>query len=74
MKIQQRVTINYHYGSCSWNGLEIEDEKDNKLLITMTDDQWIDLADRLDAKREHINEKRAEKLLKEQEDANADSE
>ena len=74
MKIQQRVTINYNYGSCSWNGLEIEDENDNKILISMTDDQWIDLADRLDAKREHINEKRAEKLLKEQEDANADSE
>ncbi len=62
MKIQQRVTINYHYGSCNWNGLEIEDEKDNKLIITMTDDQWLDLADRLDAKREHILEKRREKM------------
>ena len=62
MKIQQRVTINYHYGSCNWNGLEIEDERDNKLIITMTDDQWIDLADRLDAKREHILEKRREKM------------
>ena len=74
MKIQQRVTINYHYGSCNWNGLEIEDEKDNKILISMTDDQWIDLAERLNAKCEHINEKRTEKLLKEQEeDANTDS-
>ena len=74
MKIQQRVTINYHYGSCSWNGLEIEDENDNKILISMTDDQWIDLAERLNAKCEHINEKRTEKLLKEQEeDANTDS-
>lgn len=62
MKIQQRVTINYHYGSCNWNGLEIEDERDNKLIITMTDDQWLDLADRLDAKREHILEKRREKM------------
>mgnify|MGYP001402551099 CR=1 FL=1 len=74
MKIQQRVTINYHYGSCNWNGLEIEDERDNKIVITMTDDQWIDLAERLNAKCEHINEKRTEKLLKEQEDANSDSE
>ena len=70
MKIQQRVTINYHYGSCNWNGLEIEDELDNKILISMTDDQWLDLAERLDAKREHILEKRKEKL----EDANSDSE
>ena len=71
MKIEQRVIMNYHYGSCAWNGLEIEDDRDNKILITMTDDQWIDLAKRLDAKREHINEKRKEKL--EEQNAETDS-
>ena len=70
MKIQQRVSMKYSYAQCNWNGLEIEDELDNKILISMTDDQWLDLAERLDAKREHILEKRKEKL----EDANSDSE
>lgn len=70
MKIQQRVSMKYSYAHCNWNGLEIEDELDNKILISMTDDQWLDLAERLDAKREHILEKRKEKL----EDANSDSE
>ena len=75
MKIEQRVNIKYHYGYCAYNGLEIEDIDGNKILAEMTNDQWIELAERLDAKREYINEKRKEQLLKEQaEDANADSE
>ena len=75
MKIEQRVNIKYHYGYCAYNGLEIEDLYSNKILIEMSNDQWIDLAERLDAKREYINEKRKEKLLKEQADnADADSE
>jgi len=69
MKIEQRVKIDYNYAYCAFNGLEIEDVNDNKILITMTDDQFIDLAERLDAKREYILEKRKEKL----EDADADS-
>ena len=74
MKIEQRGNIKYHYGYCAYNGLEIEDVNDNKILIEMTNDQWIDLAEKLDAKREYINEKRQEQLLKEQaEDADADS-
>ena len=75
MKIEQRVNIKYHYGYCSYNGLEIEDLENNKILIEMSNDQWIDLAEKLDAKREYINEKRKEQLLKEQaENADADSE
>ena len=69
MKIEQRVKIDYNYAYCAFNGLEIEDVNDNKILITMTDDQFIDLAERLDAKREYILEKRKEKL----EDADTDS-
>ena len=70
MKIHKRVSMKYGYAQCSWDGLEVEDEADNKIRIKMTDDQWLDLADRLDAKREYILEKRKEKL----EDANSDSE
>jgi hypothetical protein len=58
MKIEQRVNVKYNYGYCAYNGLEIEDMNSNKVLIEMTNDQWIELAEKLDAKREHINENR----------------
>ena len=74
MKIEQRVNIKYHYGYCAYNGLEIEDLDSNKILIEMSNDQWIDLAERLDAKREYINEKRQEELREQAENADADSE
>ena len=61
MKIKQVVNMRYGYAQCDWAGLQIEDEADNKVYIKMTDDQWIDLADRLEAKREHIIERRKEK-------------
>ncbi len=61
MKIKQVVNMRYGYAQCNWDGLEIEDEADNKVHVKMTDDQWIDLAERLDAKREHIIERRKEK-------------
>jgi len=73
MKIEQRVHMKYHYGYCAYNGLEIEDINDNKILIEMTDEQSLDLAEKLDAKREHINEKRKEKLQEQAEDAEANS-
>ncbi len=74
MKIEQRVHMKYHYSYCAFNGLEVEDINDNKILIEMTNDQWIVLAEKLAEKVEYINEKRKEQLLKEQaEDAEADS-
>ena len=62
MKIEQRIEMKYHYSYCSYNGIEIEDNNGNKVLVQMTNDQWISLAEMLDAKREHINEKRKEEL------------
>ena len=73
MKIEQRIEMKYHYSYCSYNGLEIEDNNGNKVLVQMTNDQWISLAEMLDAKREHINEKRKEKLQEQAEDAEANS-
>ena len=62
MKIEQRVTIDLHSTWCGYNSLEIEDVNENKVMIRMTDDQFVELAERLAAKKEYILEKREEKM------------
>ena len=62
MKIEQRVTMKYHYSYCAFNGLEIEDINENKILVEMNDEQWLCLAERVEAKREYILEKQKEKM------------
>ena len=71
MKIEQRVTIKYHYSYFAFGGLEIEDTNGNKIFVEMSDDQVMDLHERVEAKREYILEKRKEKL--EEQNAEADS-
>ena len=66
MKIEQHVDIKYNWSYCTYNGLEIEDADSNKIVIRMSEEQIIDLAEKLNAKVEYINEKRKEQLLKEQ--------
>jgi hypothetical protein len=71
MKIEQRVTMKYHYCYFAFGGLEIEDINGNKIFVEMSDDQVMDLHERTKAKREYILEKRKEKL--EEQNAEADS-
>jgi|TARA_R110001632_G_scaffold38007_1_gene95747 hypothetical protein len=71
MKIEQHVEIKYNWSYCTYNGLEIEDADSNKILIRMSDDQVIDLTEKLNAKVEYINEKRKDKV--EEQNAEADS-
>ncbi len=71
MKIEQHVEIKYNWSYCTYNGLEVEDADSNKILIRMSDDQVIDLTEKLNAKVEYINEKRKDKV--EEQNAEADS-
>ena len=71
MKIEQRVTIKYHYSYCAFGGLEIEDVDQNKCFIEMSDDQWLDHFEKVQAKKDYILEKRKEKM--EEQNAEADS-
>lgn len=71
MKIEQHVDIKYNWSYCTYNGLEIEDSDGNKILIRMSDEQIIDLTEKLNAKVEYINEKRKDKV--EEQNAEADS-
>tara|TARA_R100001244_G_scaffold6008_1_gene7028 strand:- start:191 stop:406 length:216 start_codon:yes stop_codon:yes gene_type:complete len=64
MKIEQHVDIKYNWSYCTYNGLEIEDADSNKIIIRMSDEQIIDLSEKLNAKVEYINEKRKEELEK----------
>ena len=71
MKIEQHVDIKYNWSYCTYNDLEIEDSDGNKILIRMSDDQVIDLTEKLNAKVEYINEKRKDKV--EEQNADTDS-
>ena len=71
MKIEQHVDIKYNWSYCTYNGLEIEDADSNKIIIRMSDEQIIDLSEKLNAKVEYINEKRKDKV--EEQNAEADS-
>ena len=71
MKIEQHVDIKYNWSYCTYNGLEIEDADGNKIVIRMSDEQVIDLSEKLNAKVEYINEKRKDKV--EEQNAEADS-
>ena len=71
MKIEQRVTMKYHYCYFAFGGLEIEDINGNKIFVEMSDDQAMDLYDKSAAKKEYILEKRKEKM--EEQNAEADS-
>ena len=71
MKIEQHVDIKYNWSYCTYNGLEIEDSDSNKITIRMSDEQIIDLTEKLNAKVEYINEKRKDKV--EEQNAEADS-
>ena len=71
MKIEQHVDIKYNWSYCTYNGLEIEDADSNKIVIRMSEEQIIDLAEKLNAKVEYINEKRKEKLEEQNAEANS---
>lgn len=62
MKIEQHVDIKYNWSYCTYNGLEIEDADSNKIVIRMSEEQIIDLAEKLNAKVEYIHEKRKDKV------------
>ena len=76
MQIKQTVEIKAESIYVGWNGLEVSDGKDSQVVIKLTDEQYISLADRLNDKLARIKKDRREKLqkeLEELEDAESDS-
>ena len=76
MQIKQTGEIKSDSIYVGWSGLEIADDNGNQVVVKLTDEQYISLADRLNDKVARIKKDRREKLqkeLEEMEDAESDS-
>ena len=58
MKVKQTVEVRYSSAYTGWNGLEITDVDGTQVVTKLTDDQWLDLEDRVKSKCDSIREKR----------------
>jgi hypothetical protein len=79
MKVKQTVTTKFHSAYTGWNSLDFTDDQGDEVSIKMTDEDYLSLAETLQAKAKRIRKERAElaaeearaeaaKLAKEDED------
>ena len=66
MKVKQSVTTKFYTAYTGWNSLEFTDEQGDEVSIRMTDDDYLSLADTLQAKAERIRKERAELAAEQQ--------
>ena len=66
MKVKQVVEFKFHTAYTGWNALQFLDTADNSLSITMSDDDYLSLADTLQNKAERIRKERAEEAAEQQ--------
>jgi len=62
MKVKQTVEVRYSSAYTGWNGLEITDVDGTEVITKLTDDQWLDLEDRIKSKCDSIREKRQDNI------------
>jgi hypothetical protein len=62
MKVRQVVESKFNYFYCGWGSLDFEDIGGNKITIDVTDDQILQVAEKLQDAADRINKKRAEAL------------
>tara|TARA_B100000214_G_C23584548_1_gene453395 strand:- start:294 stop:536 length:243 start_codon:yes stop_codon:yes gene_type:complete len=60
MKVKQVVECKFHHAYTGWNALEFSDADDNSVSIRMTDEDYLSLAETLQAKANRIRKERAE--------------
>ena len=58
MKVKQTATVRYSSSYSGYGGLEITDVDGTEVHIKMTNDEWLDLEDRVKDRCNHIREKR----------------
>lgn len=58
MKVKQTATVRYSSAYSGYGGLEITDVDGTEIHIKMTNDEWLDLEDRVKDKCNRIREKR----------------
>ena len=66
MKVKTIVECKFHHAYTGWNALEFSDADDNSVLIRMTDEDYLSLADTLQTKAERIRKERAEEAAEQQ--------
>ena len=66
MKVKQVVEMKFDHAYTSWKALTFHDSDQNEVCITMTDDQYISLAETLNSKAERIRKEQAEEAAEQQ--------
>ena len=66
MKVKTIVECKFHHAYTGWNALEFSDADDNSVLIRMTDEDYLSLADTLQTKAERIRKERAQEAAEQQ--------
>ena len=66
MKVKQSVTTKFYTAYTGWNSLEFTDEQGDEVSIRMTDDDYLSLADTLQAKADRIRKERADEAAEQQ--------
>ena len=64
MIVKQVVEITPETLYCGWKGLEVKDALGNEVNIQMTDQQWLDLADKLQEKAKRVRRSIIEQMTK----------
>ena len=66
MKVKTTAELKFDHAYTSWKALTFNDSDQNEVCITMTDDQYLSLAELLNSKAERIRKERAEEAAEQQ--------
>ena len=66
MKVKTTAELKFDHAYTGWKALTFNDTDDNEVCITMTDDQYLSLAETLNSKAERIRKERADEAAEQQ--------
>jgi len=62
MKVKQVVTADFNYAYCSYSGIEFTDVNGNEVTVTMSNDQYLDLEEKIVSKCNYIRKQREDEI------------
>ncbi len=62
MKVKQVVSTDYNYAYCSYSGIEFTDANGNEITVAMSNDQYLDLEEKIVSKCNSIRKQREEEM------------
>ena len=66
MKVKRTVEMKFNHAYTGWNALEFTDTDETTVSIRMTDEDYLSLADTLQAKANRIRKERADEAAEQQ--------